>query len=298
MDYESSLAEIRELCLEHLGERLGPQMAALAKRGVVLKPATDEAPPTGRCQARGAALLEPGTPWPENRVGVPLSPVAVLDTDEFVPWLGDELPSRLGLVNIFSVEPDPQYDGDPRYTETLERYRKWGDRCDTDLDCQIILADPECAVEVPAPPPASTFERRPLHAAPVITLPSVAGEMADPVLKTFDYRAEPEFDEDDWLPPRERFIQEPFREVWYDYCRSRQGFRNEEGWFRPDQAFGWPYIDSWLMEEKEEEYTHLLTLSGDVLWPYGDGFGRVMVPASALSTGEFANVAYETDGLH
>jgi hypothetical protein len=45
--------------------------------------------------------LAPGTPWPETREGFPLSLVAVLDTDELAPWLGDQLPTRLGLVNVF-----------------------------------------------------------------------------------------------------------------------------------------------------------------------------------------------------
>lgn len=300
MSYEGELAAIRELCLEHMGERLGQKVAALAKRGFMLKPASDDAPPTGRCQARGPALLEPGTPWPENRAGVPLTVVAVLDTDALAPWLGDELPARLGLVNVFHLEPDPRYAEDSRFAETLGRYQKWSRRFDADLDCQIVLADPAHAVEVPAPAPASTFEPRRLHAAPVITLPSVDGEMVDPVLKTLDYRSEPEFDDDDWQPPAERFVQEPLRGVWRDHCRITLGLgrEDEEGWFRVDQAFGWPYIDAWLMDTKNEEYTHILTLSGDVLWPHGDGIHRIMAPVSALQTGDFANVVYETDGLH
>ncbi|MEV5988472.1 DUF1963 domain-containing protein [Streptomyces sp. NPDC052051] len=298
VDYESELAAIRELCLECLGERLGPKVAALAQRGFMLKPASDGALPTGRCQVRGPALLEPGTPWPENRAGVPLTVVAVLDTDALAPWLGDELPARPGLVNIFHLDPDPQYDEDPRFAETLGRYRKWSRRFDTDLDCQIVLADPARAVEVSAPAPARTFERRLLHAAPVITLPSVDGELVDPVLETLDYRIEPEFDDDDWQPPAERFVQEPFRGVWWDHCRTVLRLGCEGRWFRAAQAFGWPYIDTWLMDKKDEEYTHLLTLPGDILGPREDGVHRVMVPASALRTGDFTDVVYEIDGLH
>ncbi|MEU9114592.1 DUF1963 domain-containing protein [Streptomyces sp. NPDC048483] len=297
MDYESALADLRRLAVEHVGEHLGPQLAALARRGFMLKPASDDAPPTGRCRAGGPALLEPGTPWPENGTGIPLSLIAVLDTDELAPWLGEELPTPLGLVNIFITQPDPQYADDPRFAQKTGKFPAlYG--YDDDSDRRIVLADPARAVEIPAPAPATVFGRRPLHAAPVLTLPSFDGDLVDPVLETLDYRADPEFDENDLFPPYERLIRDRFSEAWRDYCRHDLGFRREDGWSVSDQAFGWPYIDSWLMEEREEEYTHLLTLSRDVLWPYGDAFDRVMVPTSALRNGAFARVVYEGDGVH
>lgn len=262
------MAEIRELCIELLGERLGPQMAALAQPGFTLKPASPERPPTGRCQAGGAALLEPGTPWPQATAGTPLSLFAVLDTDELAPWLRDQLPTRLGLVNVFSAVGS-----------------------DTD-ECTIVCADPARAVEVPAPPSAETLSVVRLHAAPVMTLPAVSGEYdtGDPVLETFDYRAEPDFDEDHWESPAERFVQGPLREEWHFYCRDEQGFALGDS-----QAFGWPHIDSWI-GMRADGYAHLLTLSGD-LWD-DNGFERVMVPPSALRTGTFTNVVREQDGLH
>src|SRR3954452_22139775 len=102
MNYQAAFAEIRELCIEHLCERVGSQLADLAKPGFVLESA-DKDFQTGRCRAGvDIAFLEPGTPWPQDQQGRPLSVLAVLDTDELTPWLGDELPTRLGLVNIFA----------------------------------------------------------------------------------------------------------------------------------------------------------------------------------------------------
>lgn len=189
MDQESATAEIRELCIELLGERLGPKMAALAQPGFALKSASPDKPPTGRCQAGGAALLEPETPWPQTTAGTPLSLFAVLDTDELAPWLGNQLPTRLGLVNVFSAVGS------------------------VSEECTIVCADPARAVEVPVPPPAEALSMVRLHAAPIMTLPAVSGEYdtGDPVLKTFDYRAEPDFDEDHWESPVERFVQGPLR---------------------------------------------------------------------------------------
>ena len=211
--------------------------------------------------------MEPGTPWPQTD-GAPLSLFAVLDTDELAPWLGSRPSARLGLVNVFRA---------------LRR----------DIDeCTIICADPAHAVETPAPPQEEILTMVGLHVAPIITLPSVSGEYGtgDPVLETFDYRAEPGYDEDHWESSTERFVQGPLGEEWHYYCRDRQGFLPGDS-----QAFGWPHIDSWI-GMRADGYEHLLTLSGD-LWN-DNGFERVMVPPSALQTGKFTNAVCEQDGLH
>ncbi|MFG1685262.1 DUF1963 domain-containing protein [Nonomuraea sp. NPDC049269] len=268
MDQQSTLAEVRELCIQLLGERLGQQMAALAQPGFVLKPSSPDMLPAGRSRAGGPALLEPGTPWPQATDGAPLSLFAVLDTDELAPSLGDRLPARLGLVNVFKAV-------------------RWG------IDeCTIICADPAHAVETPTPARGEVLTMVELHAAPIITLPSVSGEYGtgDPVLETFDYRAEPGYDEDHWESPTERFVQGPLREEWHYYCRDRQGFAPGDS-----QVFGWPHIDSWI-GMRADGYHHFLTLSGD-LWN-DNGFERVMVPPGALQTGKFTNVVCEQDGLH
>ncbi|MFD0903994.1 DUF1963 domain-containing protein [Actinomadura sediminis] len=242
-------------------------MAALARPGFVLRPTGPDEPPTGRCQAGGPALLEPGTPWPQSTAGTPLSLFAVLDTDELAPWLGDQMPTRLGLVNVFSA------------VGSLSE------------ECTIVCADPARAVEVPTPSPAEILREVRLHAAPIMTLP-VSGEYdtGDPVLKTFDYRAEPDFDEDHWESPVERFVQGPLRREWHLYSREEQRFTPGDS-----QAFGWPYIDSWV-GKRTDGYEHLLTLSGD-LWD-DNGFERVMIPPGALRTGDFTDAVCEQDGLH
>ncbi|MEO3874652.1 DUF1963 domain-containing protein [Nonomuraea sp. B12E4] len=267
MDQQNTLAEIRDLCIELLGERLGRQMAALAQPGFVLKPAGPDMPPTGRSRAGGPALLEPGTLWPQAMDGAPLSLVAVLDTDALAPSLGDRLPARLGLVNVFKA------------------VRRGID------ECTIICADPAHAVETPPPARGDVLTMVELHAAPIITLPSVSGEYdeGDPVLRTFDYRAEPDYDEDHGESPAERFVQGPLREAWTIYCQDRQGFSPGDS-----QAFGWPHIDSWA-GMRADGYEHLLTLSGDV-WDE-NGFERVMVPRGALETGELTATVCEQDGL-
>jgi hypothetical protein len=265
MDYEGSLAEIRAMCVQYLGEDLGVRLAALAKPGFALKPVRDDAPQTGQCHVGGSALLEPGTRWPETKGRFPLSLVAVLDTDELAPWLGNQLPTRLGLVNVFRFQPD---------------------------ECQILLADPARAIEVEAPQPAQVLDSQPLHAAPIITLPSLLGESNDPILKRFDFRALPDFDDDGGergLRPDERF-----GEAWSDYCWARLGFQPGDA-----QAFGWPFIDQWV-GMREEDHAHLLTLP-DRLWDAEDhdgGFERVMTSSDGLRTGRFTSVTCEQDGFH
>lgn len=287
MDYEEALTEIRALCVEHLGEGLGARLATLAKPGFALKPAHDDAPQTGRCRVGGPALLEPGTPWPETSRGFPLSLVAVLDADELGPWLGEQLPTRLGLVNVFWIQPDFQYREDGRFAELMKPYERWWGQRDGPGDCRIVLADPSRAVEIPAPPPAHILKEIGLHAAPIITLPSVAEESNDPVLKAFHFAAVPDLSEDErGLPADKRF-----GEIWDSYCTKRMGY-----WPGQTQAFGWPFIDQWV-GKREEDYAHLLTVSGD-LWDDEAGFERIMVSQDDLRTGTFVSVAYEQDGLH
>ncbi|MFD8385637.1 hypothetical protein ACFV2X_45195, partial [Streptomyces sp. NPDC059679] len=50
MDLEARLTAQRALCVEHLGERIGGHVAALARPGFELRPADAGRPATGRCQ--------------------------------------------------------------------------------------------------------------------------------------------------------------------------------------------------------------------------------------------------------
>lgn len=262
---------IRDLCVEALGGNLGPQMAGLARPGFALRPAAPDAPRTGRCQAGGPAFLEPGTPWPQDRRGNPLSLYAVLDTEALAscapePAFAEPLPSGLGLVNVFAAGGLSE-------------------------ECTIVLADPARAVEVPVPVNAKALPLVRLHAAPIVTLPSVSGEDLDPVVETLDFSAElPEFDDSCWISPAAQFVQEPLWSEWPSFCRTEQGFTPGGS-----QAFGWPHIDG-AIGVRADGYTHLLTLSGDV-WD-DNGFERVMVPADALRSGRSANAVLESDGLH
>ncbi|WP_433338673.1 hypothetical protein [Spirillospora sp. CA-294931] len=75
--YEEAHAKVRELCVEHLGEHIGAQVAALAKPAFALRPAKPGIEPAGLGRWGGPALLNPGTPWPDCD-GIPLSLFAVL----------------------------------------------------------------------------------------------------------------------------------------------------------------------------------------------------------------------------
>lgn len=189
MDKEAELAEIRRLCVEHLGGHVGRQLADMVKPGFSLIPCEDS---TGRNRFGGPAVLNSGTPWPEYD-GAPLSLYAVLDTDELAAWLGDGLPSRPGLLNFF-------YSGNV------------GDRDDPEL-CQVIPADPARAVETHAPAGAEVFSPAvPFKAEPVWTLP---GRWA-PELSGLEL--EPD---SDYPYPAFMFVHDNFMDTWGDYCRQR-----------------------------------------------------------------------------
>ncbi|MFI7704310.1 DUF1963 domain-containing protein [Nonomuraea sp. NPDC049480] len=246
---------------------MGSQLVDLAKPGFVLEPA-DKDFQTGRCRAGGdIAFLEQGTPWPQDQQGRPLSVLAVLDTNELAPWLGDELPTRLGLVNIFALHPE----------------HRAAD------DCQIVTADPARAVGTPSPPAAPAFNDHVLLGAdPIVTLPAMSGDRGDPILETLDFRDEPGYDTDSpYTPDHIRFVMEPFGGAWEAYCEEAFGFQLGEA-----QAFGWPHIHQGI-SDRAKGYSHLATIS-NLLWG-GDGLTRVMVPTEALRTGKFTNVEHESD---
>ncbi|GAA1664692.1 hypothetical protein GCM10009733_072960 [Nonomuraea maheshkhaliensis] len=264
MHQESAIADIRELCTELPGERLGPKMAALAQPGLALKPAGPDKPPTGRCRAGAPALLEPAADHDSDLA----QPVRRARSRRTGPLSRRASAHPARPVNVFSAVGS------------------------VSEECTIICADPACAVDVPVPPPGDALSTVRLHAVPIMTLPAVSGEFAtgDPILEAFDYRAEPDFHEDHWESSVERYVQGPLREEWRFYCQDEQGFTLGDS-----QAFGWPHIDS-SIGMRADGYAHLLTLSGD-LWD-GNGVERVMVPPSAVRIGRFTDVICEMDGLH
>lgn len=176
-----SLREGPTLCVDHLGEHIGTQVAELAKPGFGLRPVKPGVAAAGLSRWGGPALLNPGTPWPEYE-GVPLSLFAVLDVDALGPLVGDERPPD-GLLNIFFLDPDIQRGyvlaNAPNFVFEDPR------------NCRIIPADPARAVEMTAPAPASVHDAEPFYAVPVVTLPSARGVDYDPVLDTLDYGGRP-----------------------------------------------------------------------------------------------------------
>ncbi|GLW73973.1 hypothetical protein Kpho02_62710 [Kitasatospora phosalacinea] len=249
-------ADLPRLCAERLGERAGAQFAAMARRGFRLETATDGAPATGRCRLGGPALLDPETPWPALD-GVPLSLLAVLDTDALAPWLGAELPTRPGLLNFFQLDPDVSY----------EEYRKL-DTSSPEM-YRVVPADPARAVEVPAPAPARSYPARPVHAAASTMLPD-CWDVADDDL---------EYDTDRHWGAASLVLD------------TMDGFDgNTAG---KHCAFGWPdtsYGSSVTYRDADGPHVHLLQLAADeeLGWAWGDaGTLYFTVPAKAFAAGDY-----------
>jgi hypothetical protein len=253
---------VHRTCVERLGEKNGRRLAAMARRGFRLDPAPHGARATGRCRLGGPALLEPGTPWPEFG-GFPLSPHAVLDTDALAPWLGEELPTRPGLLNVFHLDPDVPYQ---EYS-----HLDWvGSEA-----CRVIPADPARAVETAAPEPARSYPAIPVHAAEVTMLPD-CWDIEDDDL---------ELDGDEhWGAPS----------LLLDAMEGLDG--NTAG---HHCAFGWPdtsYASQVTGRDADGPEVHLLQLAEDseLGWGWGDaGTLYVMIPAKAFAAGDFRQARAE-----
>ncbi|MEU0530872.1 DUF1963 domain-containing protein [Amycolatopsis tolypomycina] len=272
--FAEACARVRELCVEHLGEHIGTQVAALAKPGFGLRPVKPGIPAAGLGRWGGPALLNPGTPWPEYD-GVPLSLFAVLDVDALGAWLGDDRPPH-ALLNIFYFDPDVQrgyvLEGAPLRDFESPRF------------CRIIPADPALAIEEAAPAPASIHAPEPFYAVPVVTLPSMQGVSYDPVLDTVDYGGETE----DSLHYRSMpgwLAADRLGDRWLEFCERAQGLYRYEGVrFSPDQAFGWPHLENSFSQLKEP-YRHLITIGHHDL---GDGgYVHFVLPPEAFRDGDY-----------
>lgn len=274
MSFAEACARVRELCVEHLGEHVGTQVAALAEPGFGLRPVQPGRPAAGLGRWGGPALLDPGTPWPEHH-GVPLSLFAVLDVDALGSWLGDERPPD-GLLNIFFFEPDVQRGYVLAGAPLLD--------LDDPRCCRIIPADPARAIERAAPAPASIHAPEPFSAVPVVTLPSMRGVSYDPVLDTVDYGGETE----DSLHYRSMpgwAASDRLGDPWLEFCEREQGLYQYEGVsFSPDQAFGWPHLEN-SFPQLEEPYRHLITIGHHDL---GDGgYVHFILPPKAFRDGDY-----------
>ncbi|GAA2112305.1 hypothetical protein GCM10009780_68590 [Actinomadura alba] len=270
MDLEEVLAGMRALCVEHLGEDVGAQLSELAMRGVGLRPVGDGEAATGHCRLGGPALLDPGTPWPQYE-GFPLSLLAILDADSLAEWV-DGLPAGAGLLNVFFLRPDTGYKEDyDRYLKEVDLGDLWGSTMG-----RVVRADPQRAVEVPAPPPASRFEPVPLYAAPIITLP-------DPWDWAMDSLRLPDTVPGWYVSKPGIYVDENLGTAWREYSRQTQG-RFEY------QAFGWPELLAASPLLDADDYVHLLELGSNELWEWSEGGAlHFFTPKSDLRNGDFTD---------
>ncbi|MEV4758191.1 DUF1963 domain-containing protein [Micromonospora sp. NPDC049559] len=258
VDRQAERAELHRLCVDRLGAYAGPRFAAMARPGFRLEPADDDGASADRCWLGGPALLEPGTPWPEC-AGIPLSPLAVLDTDLLAPWLGTELPGRPGLLNFFVFAPELPY-------EAVRHVR-----LDDPVSWRVLPADPARAVPVGAPEPAATFPMARLRAEPVLTLP----DQWEYAVDALDFGP----DEPDRIPALE---VGPVVEAWAERVGARH------------QAFGWPALESTTpIVPAGEAYTCLLKVLDH---PGNPPVVYFTIPTEALRAGDLARarVTYET----
>ncbi|PJN25488.1 DUF1963 domain-containing protein [Kitasatospora sp. CB02891] len=256
MEFDSP-ADMYRACTERLGERSGPQFAAMARRGFRLESSTGAVPATGRCRLGGPALLAPGTRWPDVD-GVPLSLLAVLDADALASRLDCELPAQPGLLNFFYLDPDVPY----------EEYRK----LDTSSPrvCRVIPADPARAVETAAPEPARSYPARSVHAVESTMLPDCWDVEDDDV----------EFDPTAHWGAASLILTE-----LGDFDGNTAGRHCAFGW--PDTSYASPVTP----RDADGPAVHLLQLAEDVElgWGWGDG-GTVYftIPAKAFAAGDFS----------
>lgn len=250
-------AGLSRACTERLGEKAGRQFAAMARRGFQLVRPAGTVQATGQCRLGGPALLEPGTCWPEQS-GVPLSLHAVLDTDALAAWLGNELPTRPGLLNFFYLDPDLPY----------EEYRQL-DMSDS-AAYRVISVDPARAVETRAPEPARRYPAVPVQAAEAAMLPDCWDVEDEDV----------EFDRDQHWGAASLILDE-----MGDLDGNTAGSHC---------AFGWPdtsYTLKVSSRDADGPAVHLLQLAEDTElgWGWGDaGTLYFTIPVKALATGDFS----------
>ncbi|MFI6925733.1 DUF1963 domain-containing protein [Nonomuraea spiralis] len=280
MDLDAAVSELGDLCVKHLGDHVGRQLAALAKPAAALLPVMGGGWP-GRSQLGGSAVLDPGTSWPHYE-NYPLSLLAVIDTEQLGPWVGAQLPVRPGLLNFFFLQID-----DPDYQD-MQPFREALPGLGNPLTCRIVPADPARASEVRAPPLATTFSSIALSPVTRITLPDFTD---DPVLFGLDLG--PHAAEGIYGAFQGLFIDQRFGQAWADYT-ARQPLSGH-------QAFGWPKLGAGSCLQTslrpKEEFTHILELAGTHEFEWGDGGSLHFVsPSRALQHGDFSHVVADASG--
>jgi uncharacterized protein YwqG len=266
MDYQKTLAEVRNFYTERLGENIAGQLIELARPAFALT-AAEPGEATGQCRFGGRPLLEPGTDWPMCE-DLPLSLVAVLDTDALAPWLGDLAPPSTGLLNFFYLDSDSKL-SDPQAMDLDLKLPTHDPR-----KSAVIPAAPSRAVKVTPPARTSVFEPEPWTAEPVIALPDL---MSDPAMERIESGFYIDHQIEDWeqLPA---------------------GVTSE------DVAFGWPKFPTGSSPyfpdgEDPNHYHHLLQFSGNDQWRIeGDGgWMHFSIPTEALREGDFSRAIHTHD---
>ncbi|MEU5028850.1 DUF1963 domain-containing protein [Streptomyces milbemycinicus] len=267
MDPKTTLAALRDFCVEHLGADLADRVIGLARPGFEL---TEAAPgqAAGHSRFGGRAMLEPGTPWPMCE-DIPLSLLAVLDTDALAPWLDDLLPPGTGLLNFFHLDTESEQ-CDPEAWEVARGFDTYAPEVGT-----VIAARSTRAVETDPPARSSVFAPVPWAAELGFALPDygdAAWDMLDLGYEGNDYEALETFKgaiRTEWFPPGLLFCE--------------------------DMAFGRPVFPTgsssvMLNGDDSNRYHHLLQLSDRHEWRL-DGEGGWMhwsIPTEALRARDFS----------
>ncbi|WP_421107693.1 DUF1963 domain-containing protein [Streptomyces sp. NEAU-S77] len=269
MDPNTTLTALRDFCAERLGADLAARFVRLARPGFAL---TEAGPgeAAGHSRFGGRAMLEPGTPWPTCD-GLPLSLIAVLDTDALAPWLDGVLPTGTGLLNFFSLDSDSE-DADPAAMELSLKYDFMAPQVG-----RVIAARTTHAVETAPPARASVFDPVPWAASPGFAFP----DTYDPAWKTLDLGP----DADDIA----RAMPDTYIHGLLTDWSERPGALDSE-----DIAFGRPEFptgSSPMLSNGEDPnlYHHLLQLSGQGEWYIGGdgGWMHWSIPTEALRAGDF-----------
>lgn len=266
MDPKTTLTALRDFCAEHLGADLADRVVGLARPGFEL---TEAAPgqAAGHSRFGGKAMLEPGTPWPVCE-DLPLSLLAVLDTDALAPWLGDVLPPGTGLLNFFHLDKESEQ-SDPTAWKVAAGFGSEGPEVG-----RVIAARSSHAVETEPPARSSVFAPVPWAAEPGFALP----DSFDTAWRTLDlgYAG----DDDEAVEAFKYAIRTELFPPGMLYCE--------------DMAFGRPVFPTgsssvMLNGDDSNRYHHLLQLSDRHEW-YIDGEGGWMhwsIPTEALRAGDF-----------
>ncbi|MEV4116137.1 DUF1963 domain-containing protein [Nonomuraea sp. NPDC049695] len=284
MDLDAAANELYDLCVTHLGEHVGRQLAALARPTAALIP-TASGVQTGRSRLGGPALLNPGTAWPEYE-GHPLSLLAVIDSAHLGSWADAYLPNRPCLLNFFFLQID-----DLDYQNRHPHLRAALPGLGNPLTCRIIPADSRHAEEVCAPPLATSFTTTSLHMVTGLTLPDFAD---DPVLNSLDLGTHAATGIYGAMPGL--FVDEKFGSVWADHM-ARQSLFDEH----THRVFGWPSLGAGsclrTSLRAKEEFVHILELTSTREFQWGDGGSLHFVsPAGALHDGDFTRVVADASG--